>query len=94
MRALTTCLAWISTLAPVAGFRPMRRSRCCTTSFATPGSTNSPQRNNSCSVNCLTAGQDRLAPGAAGRDEPDADARQHPRRADYYATTTTEEDRC
>ena len=42
----------------------------------TPGSTNSPQRNNSCSVNCLTAGQDRLAPGAAGRDEPDADARQ------------------
>ena len=31
IRALTTCLAGISTLAPVAGFRPMRRSRCCTT---------------------------------------------------------------
>ena len=44
MRALTTCLAG-STLAQVAGFRPIRRSRCCTTSFAIPGSTNSSHRN-------------------------------------------------
>ena len=36
MRAFTTCLAGISTLAPVAGLRPMRFSRCCTTSFAIP----------------------------------------------------------
>ena len=55
MRALTTCLAGISTRAPVAGLRPMRFSRCCTTSLATPGSTNSPHRNNSCSVSCYNS---------------------------------------
>ena len=38
MRALTTCRAGISTAAPVAGLRPTRRSRFCTTSFAMPGS--------------------------------------------------------
>ena len=53
IRALTTCLAGISIRAPVAGLRPMRFSRCCTTSFATPGSTNSPHRNSSFSANSL-----------------------------------------
>ena len=42
----------ISTRAPVAGLRPMRFSRCCTTS---PGTTNSPHRNSSCSVNCCNS---------------------------------------
>lgn len=45
MRALTTCRAGISTVAAVAGLRPVRRSRFCTTSFAMPGSTNSPHHN-------------------------------------------------
>ena len=61
MRALTTCLAGISTRAPVAGLRPMRFSRCCTTSFAIPGSTNSPHRNSSCSVSCCRSSKNSPA---------------------------------
>ena len=63
MRALTTCRAGISTLAPVAGLWPMRFSRCCTTSFATPGSTNSPHRSNSCPVNRCSSSKN--APASA-----------------------------
>ena len=43
MRALTTCLVGISMASPVAGLRPVRASRFCKTSFAMPGSVNSPQ---------------------------------------------------
>ncbi|MCY4633084.1 MAG: hypothetical protein OXG04_01005, partial [Acidobacteria bacterium] len=57
------CRAGISTLAPVAGLWPMRFSRCCTTSFATPGSTNSPHRSNSCPVNCYSSSKN--APASA-----------------------------
>ena len=44
MRALTTVFAGILIASPVAGLRPMRAFRFCTTSFTIPGSTNSPER--------------------------------------------------
>ena len=64
IRALTTCLAGISTRAPVAGFRPKRFSRCGTTSFAIHGSMNSPHRNSSCSVSLLYTNPRAAAPHA------------------------------
>ena len=51
MRALTTVLAGILMGSPVAGLRPMRALRFCTTSFTIPGSTNSPERFSSFSHN-------------------------------------------
>ena len=50
----------------------MRFSRCCTTSFAIPGSTNSPHRNSSCSVNCCSSSKNspasaRLMPKRSAR---------------------------
>ena len=45
------------------------RSRCCTTNFGTPGSTNSPHRNSSCSVSLL-----QLVEELAGLRTLDAEA--------------------
>ena len=58
---LDDLLRRISTVAPVAGFRPIRRSRCCTTSLAMPGSMNSPHRSSSCSDTCCSSSKNSRA---------------------------------
>ena len=51
--AFTTVFAGILIASPVAGLRPIRALRFCTTSFTIPGSTNSPARLSSFSDNAV-----------------------------------------
>ena len=61
IRALTTVFAGILMASPVAGLRPMRAFRFCTTSFTMPGSTNSPERFSSFSASVVSSSKNSRA---------------------------------
>ena len=70
IRALTTVLAGILIASPVAGLRPMRAFRFCTTSLTIPGSTNSPDRFSSFSASVVSSSKNSAPASASLRSDP------------------------